>query len=95
MPVVVTPGNHDPYLPGSAWQRTEWPANVRVFTRDAVEPHALGDGVTVWGAAFTARNCGGSALAGFRVPHDGGADVLLIHAALTGEQSATSPTTVP
>jgi DNA repair protein SbcD/Mre11 len=88
VPVLVTPGNHDPYLPGSAWQRTEWPANVHVFTRDAVEPHALGDGVTVWGAAFTARNCGGSALAGFRVPHDGGTHVLLIHAALTGEQWA-------
>ena len=48
----------------------------------------LGDGVTVWGAAFTARNCGSSALAGFRVPHDGGTHLLLIHAALTGEQWA-------
>ena len=88
MPVLVTPGNHDPYLPGSAWQRTEWPANVHVFTRDAVEPHVLGDGVTVWGAAFTARNCDSSALAGFRAPRDGGTHLLLIHAALTGEQWA-------
>jgi exonuclease SbcD len=88
VPVLVTPGNHDPYLPGSAWQRTEWPENVHVFARDAVEPHPLGDGVTVWGAAFTARNCGGSALAHFRVPHDGRTHLLLIHAALTGEQWA-------
>ncbi len=88
VPVLVTPGNHDPYLPGSAWQRTEWPGNVHVFARDAVEPYPLGDGVTVWGAAFTARNCGSSALAHFRVPPDGGTHLLLIHAALTGEQWA-------
>jgi DNA repair exonuclease SbcCD nuclease subunit len=88
VPVLVAPGNHDPYLPGSVWQRTEWPANVHVFSRDAVEPYALGDGVTVWGAAFTARNCGSSALAGFRAPDDGRTHLLLIHAALTGEQWA-------
>jgi exonuclease SbcD len=88
VPVLVTPGNHDPYLPGSAWQRTEWPGNVHVFARDAVEPHPLGDGVTVWGAAFTARNCGSSALTHFRIPPDGGTNLLLIHAALTGEQWA-------
>lgn len=88
VPVLVTPGNHDPYLPGSVWQRTDWPPNVHVFTRDAVEPHPLGDGVTVWGAAFTARNCGSATLARFRVPDDGGTHLLLVHAALTGEQWA-------
>ena len=88
VPVLVTPGNHDPYLPGSAWQRTDWPANVHVFHRDAVEPRPLGEDVTVWGAAFTARNCDGSALARFRAPRDGGTHLLLVHAALTGEQWA-------
>ena len=88
VPVLVTPGNHDPYLPGSVWQRTDWPRNVHVFARDAVEPHPLGPGVTVWGAAFTARNCGGAALARFRAPDDGETHLLLVHAALTGEQWA-------
>jgi DNA repair protein SbcD/Mre11 len=88
VPVLVTPGNHDPHLPGSAWERTEWPANVHVFARDEVEPFRLGDGVTVWGAAFTARNCDASSIARFRAPHDGGIHVLLVHAALTGEQWA-------
>jgi DNA repair protein SbcD/Mre11 len=88
MPILVTPGNHDPYLPGSAWQRTDWPANVHLFTRDAVEPYDLGDGITIWGAAFTARHCDASAVTGFRVPADGGTHLLLIHAALTGEQWA-------
>jgi exonuclease SbcD len=88
VPVLVTPGNHDPYLPGSAWQRTDWPANVHVFTRDAIEPYELDDAVTIWGAAFTARNCDGSAVSGFRAPDDGRTHLLLIHAALTGEQWA-------
>jgi exonuclease SbcD len=88
VPVLVTPGNHDPYLQGSAWQRTDWPKNVHLFTRDAVEPYELDDSVTIWGAAFTARNCDASALAGFRVPADGRTHLLLIHAALTGEQWA-------
>ncbi len=88
VPVLIAPGNHDPYLPGSVWQRTEWPRNVHVFTQDGVEPHALGDDVTVWGAAFTARNCGPSAVTRFRVPDAAGTHVLLIHAALTGEQWA-------
>jgi len=88
VPVLVAPGNHDPYLPGSAWQRTDWPANVHVFAHDAVEAHPLDEAVTVWGAAFTARNCGPGALAGFHVPPDGRTHLLLIHAALTGEQWA-------
>jgi DNA repair exonuclease SbcCD nuclease subunit len=88
VPVLVTPGNHDPYLPGSVWQRTEWPANVHVFARDEVEPYPLGSGVTVWGAAFTARNCDASAVTRFRAPDDGGRHLLLVHAALMGEQWA-------
>ena len=88
VPVLVAPGNHDPHLPGSAWQRTEWPANVHLFARDELEPYRLGNGVTVWGAAFTARNCDASAVTRFRAPDDGGTHVLLVHAALTGEQWA-------
>ncbi len=88
VPVLVAPGNHDPYLPGSAWQRTDWPANVHLFTRNAVEPYELDGSATIWGAAFTARHCDASAVAGFRTPADGRTHLLLIHAALTGEQWA-------
>src|SRR5690242_13750426 len=38
VPVLVAPGNHDPYVPGSVWQRTAWPANVHVFRHDRLEP---------------------------------------------------------
>ena len=91
VPVLVTPGNHDPYLPGSVWQRTDWPANVHVFTHDRVEPFALDLAVTVWGAAFTAKHCSTNAVAEWRAPQDGRNHLLLIHGALTGEQWADDP----
>jgi exonuclease SbcD len=89
VPVLVTPGNHDPYVAGSAWQLTEWPANVHIFTADRIEPFELADGVVVvWGAAF----CGATAPAGvpdgFLAPSDGRTHLLALHAALTGERWA-------
>ncbi len=91
VPVLVSPGNHDPYLPGSVWQRTLWPDNVHVFTQDRIEPFALDLEVTVWGAAFTAKHCSTNAIADWQAPNDGGTHVLLIHGALTGEQWADDP----
>ncbi len=88
VPVLVTPGNHDPYVAGSAWQLTEWPANVHIFTADRIEPFELADDVVVWGAAF----CGATAPAGvpdgFSAPSDGRTHLLALHAALTGERWA-------
>ena len=31
-PVVIAPGNHDPYVADSLYARLDWPANVHVFT---------------------------------------------------------------
>lgn len=90
VPVLVAPGNHDPYVPGSVWQRTAWPANVHVFRHDRLEPVELPGG-TVWGAAFTARHCSASCLRAWHAPAEGGPHLLLLHAALTGEQWADEP----
>ena len=90
LPVLIAPGNHDPRVPGSVWQRTSWPANVHIFRHDRLEPYDLG-AVTVWGAAFTARHCSASCLEGWRAPDDGRTHLLLLHGALTGEQWADDP----
>src|SRR5207237_3329987 len=39
MPVVVLPGNHDPFLPGGIWDRPPWkeatqPANLYLLTKE-------------------------------------------------------------
>src|SRR6476469_7493827 len=80
VPVLVTPGNHDPYVPGSAWQLHERPENVHVVSADRIEPFELDGGVVGWGAAF----CGATAPAGvpdgFTAPSDGRTHVLALHA---------------
>lgn len=52
VPVLVSPGNHDPILPGSYWETYPWPANVRVFgsTVERVDLDELN--LTVWGWGF-------------------------------------------
>jgi len=50
-PVLVTPGNHDPYLPDSLYWRLDWPSNVHIFESMSWQPVDLTDSVTLWGAA--------------------------------------------
>lgn len=55
-PVVILPGNHDPYVPGSPWTRRApvLPRNVSVITKAAGELVQLdGPGLQVWGQAHT------------------------------------------
>jgi DNA repair exonuclease SbcCD nuclease subunit len=48
-PVLVAPGNHDPYSSRSLYARDDRPPNVRVFAEPAWAPYPLADGVTVYG----------------------------------------------
>src|SRR5712691_2003748 len=47
-PVLIAPGNHDPYMPDSHYRRMEWPDNVHIFA-PSWEPAPISDSVTVWG----------------------------------------------
>jgi DNA repair exonuclease SbcCD nuclease subunit len=56
VPVVILPGNHDPYMASSPWVRCAhlFPANVRVIAEAEGELVALdGAGLSVWGQAHT------------------------------------------
>jgi DNA repair protein SbcD/Mre11 len=88
VPVLVTPGNHDPYVAGSAWQLADWPANVHVYAADRMEAFELPGGVVVWGAAFCASTAPAGVPDGFVAPADGRTHLLALHAALTGERWA-------
>lgn len=53
-PVVICPGNHDPYTPRSVYASGELPGNVRVFREETPSSFDFPElGVDVWGAAFT------------------------------------------
>lgn len=78
VPVLIICGNHDPYLAGGSYQRTGWPANVRLFDRDALEEERL-DGASIWGISWTGGMLDADFLDDFRVPDDGRAHLLLMH----------------
>ena len=50
--VYIVPGNHDPYYPGSAWERGDWSPNVRIF-KTAQTVHNEGLGVDISAYPFT------------------------------------------
>lgn len=52
-PVVICPGNHDPFTPDSIYARESFPDNVYIFSDETPSRFDFPDlGVTVWGAAF-------------------------------------------
>jgi DNA repair exonuclease SbcCD nuclease subunit len=78
VPVLLAPGNHDPYVPDSLYNRLAWPANVTVFRERSFAPVELAGGVTVWGAGHDAPDVRANLLEGFQAPADG-SHVLLFH----------------
>jgi DNA repair protein SbcD/Mre11 len=49
-PVVILPGNHDPYMPGSPYLRTDLGANVHVLSAPGGEAHHIADlDLDIWG----------------------------------------------
>lgn len=78
VPVLISPGNHDPYVPDSLYRRVEWPANVTIFSEPRLRAAKL-PGVTIWGAGHDGPDLRQNLLEGFRVPNDGGTHILLFH----------------
>jgi predicted phosphodiesterase len=77
-PVLIAPGNHDPYLPGSLYHRVEWPDNVTIFAEPRFTPFSVGCGLTIWGAGHDGPALRQNLLDGFRVSGEG-RHVLLFH----------------
>ena len=92
-PVLVLPGNHDPYLTGSVYQRTDWPENVHVFSQSTPEPFQLADDIYVWGIAYTQRELDPSVVCNLRIPKQGSRrDLLMLHGSLGGSGSPGADT---
>jgi len=84
--VLLAPGNHDALLSGSIHSRTDWPANVHLFRSPELQPHALADGLTVWGLAHLEPAWQGDPLACATVGGDGGVHLALFHGAELGSR---------
>ena len=96
-PVVLSPGNHDPYRSGSVYLERELPDNLFVFREETLSHFdfpSIGRGVTVYGYAFSSPSLYASPLMDCdRVcaPKDGGVSILLCHADLDHPLSSYAP----
>lgn len=92
--VFLAPGNHDPFGLRSLYRTVDWSPNVHVFTEQRLEPVALADGVTLWGAAHLGPAITTNFLEGFRVRGDG-VHLALFHGAERGWLTEQEPGKAP
>ena len=66
-PVLIAPGNHDPYTSKSLYAALDWPENVHIFSTESLEivefPMLK---CAVWGGAFASPHREEDPLAGFQ-----------------------------
>ena len=93
MKIFISPGNHDPYTPGSVYDTTEFPENVHVFKgeREVVRLDELG--VDIYGFGFTSRNCLSSTVAGWSIRDKSRVNILVTHGDLIGSDGTNGPIT--
>ena len=86
-PVLISPGNHDPYTAKSLYAALDWPDNVHIFSTEApqsVEFPALK--CAVWGSAFTSPHREDDPLAGFRAQApEGWTKLAVLHGEVEGK----------
>jgi DNA repair exonuclease SbcCD nuclease subunit len=93
IPVFITPGNHDCCIPASIWLAETWPENVHIFTKNTIESVPLPAlNCRVYGAAFTAMDCG-SLLEGFRTVGEEKYQIALLHGDPVQQKSPYNPIT--
>lgn len=82
-PVLVVPGNHDYWHPGSLYARERWPANVHIFNSSEFSEVEVA-GWRIFGAAHLKPKGTGNLLGSFRVPK-GGPAIALFHGSEQGQ----------
>ncbi len=94
-PVVVSPGNHDPYVEGSFYRRQGLPENLKVFSSPELSCFVLEElKAKVFGYAFVGNALHESPLAGAEIPsEDGYFHLLCAHGDLASPVSRYAPLT--
>jgi len=94
-PVVIAPGNHDPYAEGSFYRKASLPEHVYLFTSNELQCFEIEELHTrVFGYAFTSSFLAESPLAGATIPEKNGwYHLLCAHADLTSPISRSAPVT--
>lgn len=94
-PVIIVPGNHDPYYPGCVWDTMSLPEHVHVFKNEKIQSLSLPNlPARFWGAAFQ-DSFSESLLASFEAPEKTESfDIMLLHGELCSGRSDYNPITV-
>ena len=93
-PVVISPGNHDPYTAGSFYS-ADLPENVHIFTGEGLSYFDFDDiSVRVYGYAFTGISHRQNALTGFACEDSGRINILCAHGDTTSPLSPYAPLSV-
>ena len=94
-PVVIAPGNHDPYSAGSIWTSVRWPDNVYIFDTDELSVfrfNARETSVAVYGWAFTSPALDRSPLSDGLSPDADTINLICAHADTVSPISRYAPT---
>ncbi len=96
-PVVISPGNHDPYTEGSVWasRSSGFPENVHIFSSEELSYFDFPElALTVWGYAFNCDRMEQSPLSGRgSLERPGRVGVLCAHADILSPISKYAPLT--
>lgn len=93
-PVVIAPGNHDPYVQGGFYS-SDLPENVHVFTGEGLSYFDFEDmGVRVYGYAFTGNSHRQNPLTGFVCEDSGRINILCAHGDTASPLSPYAPLSV-
>lgn len=70
IPIIVAPGNHDPYTRNSLYSLMKWPKNVYIFSKNFFEKLEINDEFAVYGIANIVDNDTTNYLSSFKVESD-------------------------
>jgi len=91
--VFISPGNHDPYMPGSVYDRVDWPENVVIFKKKSMEKISVKNlPLKVFGCAFTAPYADKNLLEGFTISEEEqnkNINIMVMHGDLPSSVSAS------
>jgi DNA repair exonuclease SbcCD nuclease subunit len=89
---VITPGNHDPATPKSAYLKTKFPENVYIFKNENIEKISFDDiGVDIYGFAYTQEAYEKNPLENPIETDKSKINILAAHADLTNRKSVYCP----
>ena len=94
LPVLVSPGNHDPFVKGGIYDRQDKPNNLFIFSSEDVSRLDFDSlGVSVHGYAFTSDRMDASPLSSPIELHEKNINILLAHGDIYSPISKYAPLT--